>query len=130
MRRRPWGDVPQPTRRLLRAILRDLGRVYDLRGLLAWRLAQQVSELWLVTRGVSLEAAQTSESLRQHAGSPRKRETCSARCRAALHRQRQRATLRTRLLRDGLGLLRAQLDDRLAEVDALLAHVSGRERRR
>jgi hypothetical protein len=68
MRRRPWGDVQQPTRRHLRAILRDLGSVYDLRGLLAWRLAQQVAELWLVTRGVSVEAATTSEQRRRGRG--------------------------------------------------------------
>jgi hypothetical protein len=78
MRRRPWGDVPQPTRRHLRAILRDLGTVYDLRGLLAWRLAQQAAELWLVTRGVSLEAALTSEQRRQGRGRRANRKTVNA----------------------------------------------------
>jgi predicted nucleic acid-binding Zn ribbon protein len=60
---------------------------------------------------------------------PRKRETCSAQCRAALHRRRHEAARRAGLLalRDGLRLLRAQLDDRLAEVDALLALTRGRE---
>jgi hypothetical protein len=68
MSRRPWEDVPQPTRRRLRAILRDLGTVYDLRSRLAYRLGQQVAELWLVTRGVSVEAALTSEQRRRGRG--------------------------------------------------------------
>jgi hypothetical protein len=68
MSRRPWEDVAQPTRRRLRAILRDLGTVYDLRSRLAYRLAQQVAELWLVVRGVSIEAAQTSEQRRHGRG--------------------------------------------------------------
>ena len=46
----------------------------------------------------------------------------AARCRVALHRQRQDGRLRMQLAahQDGLRLLRAQVDDRLAEVDALL----------
>ena len=68
MRRRPWGDVPQPTRRRLRAIYRDLDAVYDLRGHLAYRLARQVCELWMVAEGVSLEAATTSEQRRRGRG--------------------------------------------------------------
>jgi hypothetical protein len=61
----------------------------------------------------------------------RKRETCSAKCRAALHRQRQGASMRTQLagLRAGLVLIRAQVDDRLAEVDALLGALVATRRR-
>jgi hypothetical protein len=47
----------------------------------------------------------------------------------ALHRQRQDGRLRTGLaaLRDGLLLLRAQVEDRVAEVDALLGFTRGRD---
>ncbi len=45
--------------------------------------------------------------------SPRKRETCSDRCRVALSRRR-----RAGILRDGLLALRAQVDDLLAWVEA------------
>jgi hypothetical protein len=68
MRRRPWPDIPQPTRSRLRAIYRDLDAVYDLRARLSYRLARQVAELWLVAEGVSLEAATTTEQRRRGRG--------------------------------------------------------------
>ena len=68
MRRRPWLEVDQPTRGHLRAIYRDLDAVFDLRSRLAYRLARQVAELWLVADGVSLEAATTTEQRRRGRG--------------------------------------------------------------
>jgi hypothetical protein len=86
MSRRPWSDVERPTRRRLRTILRELGGVYDLRPVLAYRLAQQVAELWLVTRGVSIEAAVTGEQRRTGRGRrPNRRVVIQAAKRQALH---------------------------------------------
>ncbi len=78
MRRRPWPDVPQPTRGRLRAIYRDLDAVYDLRSRLSYRLARQVCELWLVAEGVSLEAARTTEQRRHGRGRRASRQRVNA----------------------------------------------------
>lgn len=58
------------------------------------------------------------------------RVTCSAKCRGIRWRQRRTAAVETALgrLREGLLLLRDQVDDRLGEVDHLLAELRAGDR--
>jgi hypothetical protein len=93
----------------------------NLRPRLAYRMAQQVAELWLVvTRGVSVEAAQTSEQRRRGRGRRANRRVVNAVAkRQGLHVDSlNKALARLESLTGRNGHASTDVDDLLAKVGA------------
>ncbi|OGL26561.1 MAG: hypothetical protein A3G44_15640 [Candidatus Rokubacteria bacterium RIFCSPLOWO2_12_FULL_73_47] len=95
-----WGDLPEPVRRELRAIYRDLRREYRVPpSRLSRRLLKAAAEAWAVADAVSGEAAQVALARRGGRG----RRPSAGQVRTAAKRQ----GLQLLTLREALGRLEA-----------------------